>query len=47
MNAAKVAKPLARLKGVNNEQLAAVIDNVVQNAVDWQMSEAHTKAKIT
>lgn len=33
--------------GVNDEQLAAVIDNAVQNAIDWQMSETYTKAAIT
>ena len=44
----KIGTPTTLSKlGVNDEQLAAVIDNAVQNAIDWQMSETYTKAAIT
>ncbi|WP_312267142.1 iron-containing alcohol dehydrogenase [Neisseria sp.] len=44
----KIGTPttLAQL-GVNDEQLAAVIDNAVQNAVAWQMNETYTQVAIT
>ncbi|WP_040975467.1 iron-containing alcohol dehydrogenase [Necropsobacter massiliensis] len=45
---AKIGTPttLAQL-AVNDKQLSAVIDNAVQNAKDWQMSDIYTKAAIT
>ncbi len=44
----KIGTPTTLTKlGVNDEQLAAVIDNAVQNAIDWQMSETYTKTAIT